>query len=282
MTPDDVPLGMRLKDIAGWNQTEADWRRLLALEPAGCFLAEWDRRPAGTACVSVFPPLGWVSMVLVDPPVRGRGIATRLMQHALTYLDGLGVPTVRLDATPLGRAVYERIGFVAEYEVARWEGPAAGRIGPVPVMLDPVVGGIAPVGPADVAAVAALDEAATGADRRRLLDLLRAEHPEAMKVLTRGGRPAGYSCIRPGSRATQIGPVVALDADAGEALAAAALCDCAGRTVFADIPVPNLASMRWAESHGLRVQRQFTRMRRGRPVSDRPMSLWAGFGPEKG
>jgi len=275
MTPDDVPLGMRLKDIAGWNQTEADWRRLLALEPAGCFLAEWDRRPAGTACVSVFPPLGWVSMVLVDPPVRGRGIATRLMQHALTYLDGRGVPTVRLDATPLGRAVYERLGFVAEYEVARWEGPAAGRIGPVPVMLDPVA-------PADMAAVAALDEAATGADRRRLLDRLRAEHPEAMKVLTRGGHPAGYSCIRPGSRAMQIGPVVALDADAGEALADAALCDCAGRTVFADIPVPNLAAMRWAESHGLRVQRQFTRMRRGRPVPDRPMSLWAGFGPEKG
>jgi len=31
----DVPLGMRLKDQAGWNQTEADWHRFLFLEPEG-------------------------------------------------------------------------------------------------------------------------------------------------------------------------------------------------------------------------------------------------------
>ena len=273
MTLDDVPLGMRLKDLAGWNQTEADWRRLLALEPDGCFVAEWDGRPAGTTCVSVFAPVGWVSMVLVDPPARGRGIATRLMEHALAYLDGRGVGAVRLDATPLGRAVYERLGFVAEYEVARWEGLAAGgQVGP----------GIVSIGPDDMPAVEAMDEAATGADRRHLLHRLRQEHPESMKVLMRGKHIAGYSWVRQGSRAIEIGPVVALDGASGEALADAALSDCAGRQVFMDVPVPNLAAMRWAEARGLRIQRQFTRMRRGRPVPDQPMRLWAGFGPEKG
>lgn len=273
MTLDDVPLGMRLKDLAGWNQTEADWRRLLALEPDGCFVAECDGRPAGTTCVSVFAPIGWVSMVLVDPPMRGRGIATRLMEHALAYLDGCGVGAVRLDATPLGRAVYEKLGFVAEYEVARWEGLAAGG---------PVGPGIASAGPADVAAVAAMDEAATGADRRPLLHRLRQEQPETMKVLMRGQRIAGYSWVRPGSRAIEIGPVVALDSASGEVLADAALSDCSGRRVFMDVPVPNLPAMRWAEARGLRIQRPFTRMRRGRPVPDQPLLLWAGFGPEKG
>jgi hypothetical protein len=28
---------MRLKESAGWNQTEADWLRLLSLERRGCF-----------------------------------------------------------------------------------------------------------------------------------------------------------------------------------------------------------------------------------------------------
>ncbi|MBM4017048.1 MAG: GNAT family N-acetyltransferase [Planctomycetes bacterium] len=322
MTAQDVPLGMRLKDLAGWNQTEADWRRLLVLEPAGCFVAEWDGRPVATTCVSVFPPVGWVSMVLVDPPVRGRGIATRLMEHGLAYLDGRGVPTVRLDATALGRPVYERLGFAAEYEVARWEGFAGG--GPAPAgesmpsaahnhasRAAPVRAatvrercscarhhpGIAPVGAGDAAAVAALDAAATGADRSRLLDLLRQEQPDAMKALTRAppdvwraaageSTPSaalgGYSWVRPGSRAMQIGPVAALDDESGRALADAALCACAGRTVFVDIPVPNLAAMLWAESRGLRVQRRFTRMRRGRPAPDQPLRIWAGFGPEKG
>ena len=33
MTKADIPAGMALKARAGWNQSEADWRRLLALEP---------------------------------------------------------------------------------------------------------------------------------------------------------------------------------------------------------------------------------------------------------
>ena len=39
MTGDDVPAGLALSRQAGWNQTEADWRRALALQPDGCFVA---------------------------------------------------------------------------------------------------------------------------------------------------------------------------------------------------------------------------------------------------
>ena len=42
MTPADVAAGMRLKDAAGWNQTEDDWRRFLQANPEGCFVAEWN------------------------------------------------------------------------------------------------------------------------------------------------------------------------------------------------------------------------------------------------
>ena len=51
------------------------------------------------------------------------------MEHALAHLDGERIRTVRLDATPLGRPVYAKLGFTAEYEVARWEGTVeAGRL----------------------------------------------------------------------------------------------------------------------------------------------------------
>ena len=43
MTAEDVPLGMRLRGQARFNQTEADWRRFLDLEPDGCFVAENSR-----------------------------------------------------------------------------------------------------------------------------------------------------------------------------------------------------------------------------------------------
>jgi len=35
MNASDVPLGMRLKNQTGWNQTETDWRRFIDLQAAG-------------------------------------------------------------------------------------------------------------------------------------------------------------------------------------------------------------------------------------------------------
>src|SRR5438309_972490 len=48
MTGADLPLGMRLKAANSWNQTEADWRRYLDLQPDGCFVAAVDANPVGT------------------------------------------------------------------------------------------------------------------------------------------------------------------------------------------------------------------------------------------
>jgi GNAT superfamily N-acetyltransferase len=129
MNADDVPWGMKLKDQAGWNQTPADWQRLLALQPQGCFAAEYDGQVVGTTCVTCFGAVAWISMVLVDASYRGRGIGTRLMEHALAYLEGKKIKTARLDATPLGRPVYARLGFAAQYDIARREGTAE----PIPV-----------------------------------------------------------------------------------------------------------------------------------------------------
>src|SRR5437667_10563558 len=98
MTEADLALGMRLKRQNGWNQLEADWQRLLALEPDGCFVAEADGVGVGTAGTCVFGPVAWIAMVLVDAERRKQGIGTALMKHTLTYLDRRGVRSVRLDA----------------------------------------------------------------------------------------------------------------------------------------------------------------------------------------
>jgi GNAT superfamily N-acetyltransferase len=273
MTEADLPLGMRLKEQAGWNQTEADWRRLLTLGPGGCFVAEVDGRPVATTGTCVFDSIAWITMVLVDKSVRGRGIGTRLMQHALKVLDDRGVRTARLDATPLGQPIYEKLGFVAEYPLARWQGMALGGA---------FSADVGPVTPETLNSICALDRQITATDRRRLIEQLYQRHPEAIQAYTVDGRITGYMAMRPGSKATQIGPIVALDAAAGRALGNAALCCCARQLVFVDVPLDNLSAMQWAESSGLGVQRPFTRMRRGEPICDRPTQLWASFGPEKG
>jgi GNAT superfamily N-acetyltransferase len=273
MNLDDVPLGCRLNDAAGWNQLPSDWQRLLALEPAGCFVAEWHGQSVGTTCVTRFNTIAWISMVLVDAAQRGRGIGTQLMRHAIAWLDQCGTQTVRLDATALGRPVYEKLGFVGEYEVTRWEGTAAGG------KLTPEAAWAVD---SDLEAITALDWQATGTPRGPLLARLFADRPHGMRVAAARGRITGFCHVRPGVRARQIGPVIALDASTGFALLEAAFLDQQGQAVFLDVPSPNRQAMQWAETRGLRIQRQFLRMVRGRPVGDRPAQIWAGFGPEKG
>src|ERR1051325_8070201 len=122
LSESDVPAAMRLKELAGWNQSDSDWRRLLEIEPEGCFAA-WlgDRMVATTTTTGYAKTLGWVGMVLVDPEYRRLGIATSLTRRALQYLDDCEIQTVKLDATPAGHAVYKELGFVEETLIERWE-----------------------------------------------------------------------------------------------------------------------------------------------------------------
>jgi GNAT superfamily N-acetyltransferase len=273
MASADLPLGMRLSGQAGWNQTEADWRRFLALEPDGCFVAERDARPVGTVTTCVFDSLAWIAMVLVDKAERGRGIGTRLVEFALGHLDGRGVRSIRLDATALGRPIYEKLGFVAEYELARMEGPAW--------QVDRAIA-VEPVSDELLGEVVELDSRAGGTDRRRLIEQLHREAPDRLLAFRDGGRAAGYVATRDGAKATFIGPAVARSERIGRDLLDAAVSRVAGQPIFIDVPLDNAATVDWARSDRLAVQRRFTRMCRGEPVGGQPELIWASSGPEKG
>src|SRR5262245_4850768 len=94
----DIPAAMELKEFAGWNQTENDWRTLLKLEPEGCFAAVLNGQLVGTTTTTCYGrELAWIGMVLVRPEQRRSGIATKLMTTALDYLKPK-VATVKLDA----------------------------------------------------------------------------------------------------------------------------------------------------------------------------------------
>jgi GNAT superfamily N-acetyltransferase len=273
ITAADLPLLLRLRAQAGWNQTEADLRRFLVLSGSGSFVAECRRKPAGTVCTFVFGSTAWVAMVLVEESLRGRGIGTALMRHALAYLDGLGVERVRLDATPLGRPVYEKLGFVAEYVVRRYEGVVPGN--PTLGSSSQLVG----AGRERLDEVRRLDALATGSDRSALLGALYRMRSR-FRMLESGGNIEGYASYRPGARAWHIGPCVATGGGAG-------LLDWAFHwtqmvNVYVDIPESNRAPITAAEARGLRVQRTLTRMCRGPLPAERTEMIWASSGPEKG
>jgi GNAT superfamily N-acetyltransferase len=271
LTAADLPLGLRLSRAAGWNQTYVDWQRCLDLQPDGCFVAEYDGVAVGTTTTLIFGSVAWIAMVLVEESLRGRGIGRALLTAALDFLDRRQVPTIRLDATPLGQPLYERLGFVEQFRLARCEGTASPSAGAE----------VEPVTPEQWEELAALDEAVTATDRRRLLFRLFAESPESVRQVRRDGRAVGFLTFRIGAQAAQMGPCIA-SADAGPLLLADAWRRCAGQRVYLDIPLSNEPALRQATDRGLTVQRHLLRMVRGVARCEDVARLWTAFGPEKG
>lgn len=278
LTAADIPLGLRLTSQAGWNQTAADWRRCLDLEPEGCFAAEMDGVFAGTTTTCTFGSVAWIALVLVDAAVRRRGIGGALVKHALAWLETRGVRSIWLDATPLGQPVYERLGFEPEFALCRFHGR--------PSAVQPHFDLAQHVDPASLdarhaAACSLLDRSIMGTDRTKLLVRLFADCPQHAHVVLHGGEVRGFIAARHGAQAVQVGPCLG-DRQAGPALLAGAWRALAGRMVFTDIPEANREAAQLAESAGLTVQRQLLRMRQGDRLACDLAGLWASSGPEKG
>jgi ribosomal protein S18 acetylase RimI-like enzyme len=269
---------MRLKEQAGWNQTEADWRRCLQLQPDGCFVAEREGVAVGTVTTCIFGPIAWIAMVLVDAAVRGQGIGRTLLDRALAFLDGRGVSTVRLDATPLGRPLYEKRGFVEEYTLTRFEGVAP-LVGAPACVRDKIA--IVAMRPEHQDRVLRFDHQITATDRGGLLRHLYTETPAEWQLAMRGEELLGFAVARAGSRAWQIGPCLATT-EAGLPLLADALARRSGQHVFLDVPADNRAAVAAVSAATLVPQRPLYRMCRGPKSEERVEYLWASFGPEKG
>ncbi len=274
MTIADIPAGMRLRELARWNQTERDWRRFLELEPSGCFVACVDGKVCGTVTTLNYEGrFGWVSMVLVDPEYRRQGIGTLLLNKGIASLDAAGAETVKLDATPLGRTVYVQRGFVDEHAIERWEGTAAASNG----------ARLGAIKKEDMAIICEQDRVVFGANRGRLLYALWRENSRYSAVARSGGEIAGYVFGRAGANAHFLGPWVALRAEVAEELLSEFLARFAWERVFVDVCLEHPVALSLVKEVGFEFQRPFTRMYRGpNTYPGHPELVCAIAGPELG
>jgi GNAT superfamily N-acetyltransferase len=121
LSVEDVPAAMQLSTAAGWNQTPADWEALLAVSPDGCLGIECDGRLVATTTVVCYEKrLAWIGMVLTDAGYQRRGFARMLVSRAIDLAHERAIDCIKLDATDLGKPLYESLGFVDEQPVERW------------------------------------------------------------------------------------------------------------------------------------------------------------------
>ncbi len=273
--PNDLPAAMRLKTLARWNQTEADWTQCLQMSPEGCLGLVQNGTLQGTAVVVRYAPdTCWIGMVLVDPDVRRMGLGTRLMEAALDVAGQNG--SVLLDAAPAGRPLYVRLGFRDLGTVLRLTGTAR-----VTVQADETT--VSALEADGLEAMIAADQSIAGCDRSALLTGLYARHPELALGIRREGRWVAFCLGREGTDCRQIGPVIASsEADAVAVVAASIRARTVG-PVLLDVPASHHGVIDFLEQAGLTLQRGFTRMVLGAETSPRITDGWyACAGPEFG
>lgn len=276
MTAGDVPAGLELCRLARWNQLQRDWELFLALSPNGCRVAVKDGRVVGTVTtVSYQDRFSWIGMVLVDPAERRQGIGAKLLLEALEVLNRQRL--VGLDATPAGREVYLKLGFVDGPHLSRMETTVSadhpsGENNPARRMTE-----------GDLQGVWELDQRVFGSDRRMLLEWLFTGAPEYAWIVTGDGQVAGYTFGRHGFNFEHLGPIVAADREVAKQLVSAALAQCAGKSFILDATQHDEDWVLWLAFLGFREQRPFIRMFRGEEfVTKLGEQQFAILGPEFG
>jgi predicted N-acetyltransferase YhbS len=194
-------------------------------------------------------------MIIVSPDAQRQGIGARLMAALLADAAGR---RVILNSTQEGEALYTRLGFrpygaVTQHQAILASAPSVDRAVP-----------IRPAKPEDGHAIKAIDEAASGMNRNRLLDALFGIADTV--VVERGGEITGYGCVRRWGRGVVIGPVIARDRADARAIIATLAAAHEGDFVRIDVTEQcGLAS--WLVEIGL-------------PQTDRVVSMSLGEPPQ--
>ncbi len=240
LTLADLPACTELAVDRGWAPQERSWRLMFAVSDV---YGVQDRAGglAGTVVLTRYGrDLAAIGMLLVATRHARQGLGRRLMNYALGLADGR---VVFLFATDLGRPLYAQLGFELVGTSTRY----IGMFSPDSDRPDAQIYGVRPAG-ADVAGLAAADQAAFGADRSRVL----AELVTVADRFVECGEPvAGYGAAWSDGGIQIIGPVVADGLPVATALISSLADGCAG-LVRVDVASwhPGLAA--WSLARGLR------------------------------
>jgi GNAT superfamily N-acetyltransferase len=249
MKIDDLDFLMEMVTTAGWNQIDQDWIRYISLEPNGCFVAEENGEPVGTATTVCYEDeVGWIGMVIVKPSIRGKGIGKALINNCINYLK-IRVETIKLDATPMGEPLYTKLGFKPEYRITRLE---------THVSLDSdqkIFQQIPPINE-----IIRLDKNAFGANREKVLKQLFAEYLEYYVFEKTANDLSGYAIANRGQHHWHIGPLIAHDDKVAKRLMEQILQKLNGKQVYMDVPNFSGDREKLFVKFGFQLVRSYTRM----------------------
>jgi GNAT superfamily N-acetyltransferase len=263
MRPDEIAIAIDWAAAEGWNPGVADAECFNTVDPEGFLIGELDGAPAATiSCVNYDDRFAFLGFYIVRSDLRGRGYGLRIWNAAIAHVGGR---TIGLDGVVAQQDNYRKSGFELAYPNIRY----GGRTGPLATPPAEVV----PLTDVPFAMVEADD--VFPAPRTAFLRAWINARGHIGRALMRDGKLAAWGVIRPCRRGHKIGPLIADDRTAAEAVLAALVAAAGADEVFLDVPSVNRDALALAQGHGLAPVFETARMYTG---AIRPVLLERVFG----
>lgn len=240
-----------LTQAVKWNNSLSECKRLIEWSGEGAL--GMYHRGAVLAATTFFFRYGtdraWFGMVITHPKFQRQGLASQLMDTALTTLKRYGVREIMLDATPLGQPLYEKFRFRALYPVDIYMASPAEQENPTAERYQP----------AYLEEVLALDKHVFGADRSRVLKTLLETFPAWVDV--QEGQVQGFIISKlKDNDSAHVGPWIHHTPQGAETLLRTALHNLQGRKVRLDVSSRHTIAQNLVRQYGAEKLRSCMRM----------------------
>jgi GNAT superfamily N-acetyltransferase len=265
MRPDEISIAIDWAAAEGWNPGLADAACFAVVDPDGFLIGELDGAPAATiSCVNYCASFAFVGLYIVREDVRGRGHGLRIWNAAIAHA---GTRVIGLDGVVAQQQNYEKSGFKFAYANVRYGGTVAAP--------DAQRAGVIAMAEVPLAVVEAYDATVFPAPRTAFLRAWIGSPGHVGRALVRDGQLTAWGVIRRCRKGSKIGPLVADDRDAAEAVLAALITSAGGGKIFLDVPSVNRDALALAQNLGLAPVFETARMYTG-PIP--PLRLERVFG----
>lgn len=240
MRPDEISLAVNWAADEGWNPGPADAACFAEVDPQGFLIGELDGQPVATiSCVNYDASFAFLGFYIVRKDLRGHGFGLRIWNEAIAHA---GRRVIGLDGVVAQQPNYRKSGFELAYANVRYGGIVTAGNAPA---------GVIPLTKVPLATVAADDATVFPAPRTAFLRAWIGAPGHVGCALMRDGSLTGWGVIRPCRQGRKIGPLVADDRAAAEAILSGLLASSGGGEIFLDVPSINRDAIALAQSLGL-------------------------------
>jgi GNAT superfamily N-acetyltransferase len=261
MRPDDISTAVNWAAAEGWNPGLADDACFATVDPEGFLIAELGGAPAATvSCVNYDASFAFLGFYMVRADLRGHGYGLRIWDAAIAHA---GTRVIGLDGVVAQQQNYKKSGFELAYANIRFGGTVAPPDVPGRFRKGRNDSRIVALTEIPLASVASSDATVFPAPRTAFLRAWIGSPAHAGRAAVRDGQLAAWGVIRPCRKGHKIGPLVADDRAAAEAVLGALLADVGGGEIFLDAPSVNREAVTLAEALGLEPVFETARMYTG-------------------